>query len=167
MTNILTAAEASNVLRCSASDALMLSLLPSVDEYIANATGHNWANDSTINETAKAAARILITQWYENPAMLANGMTALSAGLVACLAQLEALALRFVIFEGLDGAGSITMVEAHAGDTVTSMVGVVNATGDQSTKFESVISTSGYLKQTSTDNLSGKFYRAHLTPPTT
>jgi hypothetical protein len=86
---------------------------------------------------------------------------------VAVQPQLEALALRYMVFEGLDGAGYCQLPQAYRGDTVTSLVGVVGVTGDQSTKFESVITESGYISQTSTDDLSGKFYRVLLTPPST
>lgn len=41
MANILTASEASAVLRCETTDADMLALLPLVDAYIRNATGHD------------------------------------------------------------------------------------------------------------------------------
>lgn len=163
--NILTASEAAEVLRCETTDALMLALLPSVDDYIQQATGHDWAADSTIEPMAKSAARILITLWHENPAMIGNTANNLSAGFSACLAQLEALALRYMIFEGLPGAGYITLPGAHEGDTVTALVGVVGVTGDQSAKFESVISLDGYIEQTSSDDLDEKYFRVLLTPP--
>ena len=93
MANILTAAEAATVLRCETTDADMLALLPLVDAYVKNATGRDWAIDNPIYPEAKAAARILITLWHENPGMLSSGMSSLSWGLSACLAQLEAKAL--------------------------------------------------------------------------
>ena len=93
MTNILTAAEAAIVLRVDATDPAMLQLLPMVDGYIKTATGRNWTADTTIEPMAKAAAQILLVQWYETPGMLGQGLTTLAAGLTACLAQLEALAL--------------------------------------------------------------------------
>jgi hypothetical protein len=92
-TNILTAAEAANVLRCDTTDPLMLALLPSVDAYVKHATGRAWEEDTTIEPLAKAAAMILITQWHENPGMSVTGQAVLSAGLTACLMQLEAQAL--------------------------------------------------------------------------
>ncbi len=91
MTNILTAAEAANVLRCLTTDALMLQLLPQVDEYIKTATGRDWTADTTIDPMAKAAAQILVTLWHENPAMTGSAGI-LPAGLSACLVQLEAKA---------------------------------------------------------------------------
>jgi len=92
-TYILTATEAANVLRCLNTDADMLALLPLVDAYIEQATGRNWAGDTSIDPLAKSAARILVTLWHENPAMIASGMGALPWGLTACLVQLEAKAL--------------------------------------------------------------------------
>ena len=93
MANILTAAEAANCLRCLTTDADMLALLPLVDDYIKDATGRDWTLDSTIQNKAKAAARILLTQWHENPGMIGQGITSLELGLRAVLTQLEALAL--------------------------------------------------------------------------
>jgi methionine-rich copper-binding protein CopC len=92
MTNILTAAEAANVLRCLTTDALMLQLLPQVDDYIKTATGRDWTADTTIEPKAKAAAQMLLTMWHENPSMTGNA-GALQGGLSACLTQLEAQAL--------------------------------------------------------------------------
>ena len=92
MTNILTAAEAANVLRCLTTDTLMLQLLPQVDDYIKTATGRDWTADSSIDVTAKAAAQILVTMWHENPAMIGSA-GALPGGLSACLVQLEAKAI--------------------------------------------------------------------------
>lgn len=92
MTNILTAAEAANVLRCLTTDVLMLQLLPQVDDYIKTATGRDWTADTTIDATAKAAAQILLTMLHENPSMI-GATGSLPGGLSACLSQLEAKAL--------------------------------------------------------------------------
>lgn len=165
MTNILTAVEAADVLRCETTDALMLAMLPSVDGYIRNATGHDWSADSTIHETAKAAARMLLVMWHENPAMISSGMNSMSHGLEAALTQLEAIALRYMIFEGISGVGSISLPGAQEGDTVSELVGVVGVSGDQSTSFESVITYDDEIQQTSASDLSEKYYRALLTPP--
>jgi len=164
MANILTAAEAAQVLRCEATDALMLALLPSVDAYIKGATGHDWAADSTVNPAAKSAARILITLWHENPAMIGS-QGALPWGLSAVLSQLEALALRYVIFEGLSSAGAIPLPGARRGDQVTQLIGVVNVSGDQSGSFETVITYDDEIQQTSSSDLEEKYFRALLERP--
>lgn len=164
MANLLTAAEASNVLRCLTTDALMLQLLPMVDKYIEVATGRDWTTDSTIHPAAKSAAQILITLWHENPAMIGDGGS-LSGGLSACLAQLEALALYYYTFEGLENAGYIPICGVKEGDTVVSLIGRVGATGSQATKFETVISLNGYLQQISSEDLSEKWYTAYIKPP--
>ena len=166
MSNILTASEAANVLRCEATDALMLNLLVAVDAYIRTATGRDWTQDVTIEPLAKAAARILITQWHEDPGMLAGGQVALSGGLSACLTQLEARALYYYTFEGRDGAGSIALDAANEGDTVDSVIGRVGATGSQAAAFETVISSSGYIQQLSSVDLSDCWFTAKLVPPT-
>lgn len=100
MANILTAAEAANVLRVDESDPTMLDMLPAVDRAIQQATGRDWAADDPVEPMAKAAARMLLTQWYENPAMIAQGYTSLGFGLTAMLGQLEAQALFLAIEEG-------------------------------------------------------------------
>jgi hypothetical protein len=164
MANILTAAEAAQVLRCTNTDALMLALLPSVDAYIRQATGHDWANDSTIHALAKAAARILITLWHENPGMIGS-QGALPWGLSAALAQLEALALRYKTFEGLSSAGWVSLPWAKAGDVVAELVGVVNTSGNQAASFAAYVEFDGLLEQTSSSDLSEKWFRVLLTPP--
>lgn len=165
MANILTATEASQTLRCAVTDPQMLALLPAVDEYIHQATGHNWAADATVHQTAKNAARILITLWHENPGMIAQGASALPWGLSATIAQLQALALRYRIFEGVPGAGYLELPGARAGDTVTELIGVVGATGDQSAKFDAIIIYDNLLRQVSGENLDGMYFRVLLTPP--
>lgn len=162
MANVLTATEASQVLRCETTDALMLALLPSVDAYLKNATGHDWAADSTINPSAKNAARILITLWHENPAQIGN-QNALPWGLSAALSQLEALALRYKIFEGSASAGYIPLDGVCEGDTVSELVAVTNGTGSYASSFETVISEDGYIYQ-SGSGLDEIYFRALITP---
>lgn len=165
MANILTAGEASTVLRCEITDADMLALLPQVDAYIRNATGHDWASDSPIYPLAKAAARMLLTLWHENPAMISSGMNMLGFGLSAALVQLEAIALRYKEFSGLEGAGGISLPGVYAGDSVSSVTGLVGVTGDQKASFETVISVDGQIQQVSVSDLSSNIYRVFLTPP--
>lgn len=164
MANILTASEGASVLRCEVTDNEMLALLPLVDSYIKNATGHDWAADSTIHSTAKSAARMLLVLWHENPAMMANGQGALGFGLTACLVQLEALAANFKEFKGSSGAGACELIGARVGDTVTNLIGLIGASGDQTAAFESVISVDDEIQQTSTSDLSDNWYRVTLTP---
>ncbi len=160
---ILTTAEAANVLRCADDDPNMLMLLPQIDAYIEQATGHDWAADTVIREEAKSAARMLLVRWHEDPGGMAAG-AALGFGLSAALTQLEALALRYVTFEGLSAAGYILIQNVTAGMTVESVTGVVGVSGDQSANFESVISVDGYLQQTSGSNLDDKWFSAYLVP---
>lgn len=166
MTNILTAAEAANFVRTETDDAVMLQFLPMVDEFIQRATGRDWTADGTINDVAKAAAGMLLVQWYDNPGMVGNE-NALSFGLANALAQLEAEALKYrkYQFEGLDGAGDISLPGALEGDDVISLTGVYGASGDQSSKFESEISDTGYIAQTSSSDLSDKLYVVILKSP--
>jgi hypothetical protein len=156
--------EAAVVLRCESTDENMLALLPQVDAYIQQATGRDWTVDSPISPVAKSAARMLLVMWHENPGMIGN-MSSLNFGLTSALVQLESLALRYVTFEGLDGAGYIEIPNVVAGTTVSSVVGVVGVSGDQHTNFESVITEDGYIYQSSTSDLSSKWYRAYLVPP--
>lgn len=116
MTNILTAAEAANVLRCLTTDALMLQLLPQVDDYIKTGTGRDWTADSSIDPMAKAAAQMLVTMWHENPSMTGNA-GALQGGLSACLTQLEAKALLLESSAVPDTALALTVSLPKDGDT--------------------------------------------------
>lgn len=90
---ILSATEASTVLRCGIDDPDMLDLLPLVDTYLAGATGLNWGDDPCdIPLEAKSAARMLLVMWHENPAMIGMPGSSLGFGLAAVLMQLKALA---------------------------------------------------------------------------
>lgn len=165
MTNILTAQEAANVLRCETTDPLMANLLDAIDLYIKTATGRDWAGDTTINAVAKSAARMLLVMWYENPGMVSTGdNSSLSYGIRAVLQQLEVEASRYANFAGLSGAGSIALPGARVGDTVVSLVGVIGVTGDKHTDFESYITVDDQIQQTSTSDLSANYYRAYLKP---
>jgi hypothetical protein len=93
VTNILTTTEGANALRTATNDVLMLDLLSQVDAYINNATGRDWTADSPIRPEAKAAARMLLVRWHEDPGGMAAG-SALGFGLSAAVVQLEALALQ-------------------------------------------------------------------------
>ncbi len=94
MANILTEAEAAAVLRTTEDDELMLDILPQVDAYIAMATGRDWSADSPVRPEAKAAARMLLVKWHEDPGAMGVAFGgALGFGLNAALIQLEALAL--------------------------------------------------------------------------
>lgn len=163
MTDILTAAEAAIVLRCEENDARMLQLLPQITAFIKNATGHDWENDDPILASAKAAARMLLVMEYEDPGMI-SGIKSLDYGLTFQLAQLQALALNYIEFQGRSGAGPIEVPLAFLGDAVDTLVGVSGVSGDQSGDFESVITVQGQIQQDSTEDLSDNFYRVHLTP---
>lgn len=163
MTNILTSNEAAIVLRCETTDPDMLALLPMIDSVIKNATGHDWTADNPILPEAKAAARMLLVTWHENPGMVGQ-QSALDFGLRSMLVQLEVLALRYVEFAGCDGAGSCRVLGACAGDTVSSVVGIVGITGSQVSGFETVITIDDQIQQTSTSDWSNKYFRAYLVP---
>ena len=90
---ILSQAEAATVLRCEQDDPNMIDLLPLVDGYIRQATGRDWSQDTWVRPEAKAAARMLLVRWHEDPGGMASG-SALGYGLAAILTQLEALALQ-------------------------------------------------------------------------
>lgn len=163
MANILTSTEGANVLRCEATDADMLALLPLVDTYLKNATGRDWTADSTIHPTAKAAARMLLVMWHEDPGRLSSGGS-LGFGLQAALTQLQALALQHRNFAGRSGAGPINLPGVTAGETVSSVTGLIGVTGNQASAFETVITVDGQIQQLSTADLSENWYRAYLVP---
>ncbi len=163
MANILTAAEAANFLRSTSDDAVMLQFLPLVDQYLKQATGHDWATDSTIHNTAKLAAGMLLTYWYDNPGMVGQAPGALSGALVAL--EAEALKYRKYEFEGLDGAGSISLPGARVGDDIVILVGVYGVTGNQSSKFEGTISEEDEIQQTDAGDLSENQYVVVLKHP--
>jgi hypothetical protein len=163
MANILNAAEAANFIRSTTDDAVMLQLLPLADTYLSQATGHDWATDATKHNTAKMAAGVLLTYWYDNPNAIGQAPEALTALLV----QLEAIALKYrkYLFEGLNTAGSIPLPGARAGDVVITLTGVYGVAGDQSAKFEATVSDDDQIEQTATDDLSDNQYVVVLKHP--
>ena len=95
MGSILTTFEAANVLRCEENDPTMLDLLEQVSAFIENATGWKWSEDGVISASAKSAARMLLVQWFENPAQTGSEYEVpLTFGLNAVLLQLKAEAVR-------------------------------------------------------------------------
>jgi hypothetical protein len=162
--NILTATEAANALRAATTDPDMLALLPLVDAYIYRATGYDWTKDTTIRPEAKAAARMLIVQWHENPGMMAINQNVLPFGLLAALTQLEAIALqtRQFSFAARIDAGACECKGALVGDHVIALVGIIGATGDGHTSFESVITIQDQIQQTSASDLSANTYLVSL-----
>jgi hypothetical protein len=163
MANILTAPEAANFLRSTADDAVMLQFLPLVDQYLQQATGHDWAADAEVHDTAKLAAGMLLTYWYDNPGMVGQAPGTLSGSLVAL--EAEALKYRKYEFEGMNGAGSISLPGARTGDDVIKLVGVYGVTGDQSGKFEATISVDDQIQQTDAGDLSENQYVVVLKHP--
>lgn len=149
-------------MRCAVDDPEMLDLLPQVDGYIVNATGHDWAADAAINPVARAAARMLLVKWHEDPAMNATQAASLAYGLTACLLQLESTDAQNMEFMGLNGAGYLYLPGAAVGDTVVSVVGLVGISGNQAASFESVISLPDYIRQVSSANLYLKWFRVNL-----
>jgi hypothetical protein len=166
MANILTDDEAAAVLRVEADNPDMTGLLDLVDNYIKAATGRDWTTDTPIHPGAKAAARMLLVMWFENPAMTGQP-GALDFGLRAMLTQLEAEALKYrkVTFYGLNGSGYITALDAQLGDNVLSVTGVYGVSGNQASKFETVISQAESIKQTNSGDLSANVYVAILKNP--
>lgn len=163
MTNILTAAEAANFIRTEETDAVMLQLLPLVDQYLLSATGHNWAADSEIHPSAITAAGMLITHWYDNPGAIGQPPSSVRSTLM----QLEAEALKYrkYQFSGADSAGGIFLEGARKGDEVVRLVGVYGATGDQSSMFESVLTANDQIQQTQGGDLSENLYVVVLKHP--
>ncbi len=160
---ILTNDEAANFLRTNNSDVVMQQLMPLVDEYLLNASGHDWASDTEKDKTAKVAAGMLLTFWYDNPSMVGQAPAAVRATLV----QLEAKALSYRKYQFFGGSssGSVVLDGAQIGDVVIKLIGVYGVSGDQSAKFESIISADGQIQQTNSSDLSDNQYVVVLKHP--
>jgi hypothetical protein len=163
MANILTPAEAAQFIRSTADDAVLLMFQPLVDAYLKNASGHDWTTDSTKHPTAKTAAGMLLTYWYDNPSMVGQAPASLSAALVQL--EIEALKYRKYEFAGLESAGAISLDSARKGDEVILLVGTYGVTGDQTESFEAVVSEDGQIEQTDEDDLSDNLYVVVLKHP--
>lgn len=165
---ILTVSEAAAVLRVDATDPQMLNLLPLVDGYIRSSTGFDWTSLEEIPAQAKAAAQLLLVQWYDNPVDAGktnSGGITLGFGLTGALAQLEALGLEYKVVEGLAGSGYIAVAGVKEGSSVVTATGLVGDSGDASAYFESYVTVDGYVRQIYTGNLDEKFYRLRIVPP--
>jgi hypothetical protein len=162
--NILTPTEAANALRCDPTDPQMVDLLPQVDAFLKNATGWDWSLDTAIDPTAKAAARMLLVMWHEDPAMMAQRNAPLGFGLDSCITQLKCLSANHLEFQGRSGSGSCKLVGAAVGDTVTGLVGLIGSNGSQVALFETVISVENEIQQLVSTDLSARWYRVNLTP---
>jgi hypothetical protein len=88
----------------------------------------------------------------------------LGFGLRAALVQLEVEARKYHTFEGLNGAGYLTLDGVKAGESVVSVTGLVGVTGDQASKFETTISYDGLIQQTSSSDLDDCWFRAYVKP---
>jgi hypothetical protein len=164
--NILTTAEGAAVCKCTEDEPLMVMLLPQVDAYIKRATGRDWAAETIIPQEAKSAARGILVQWHEDPGSLTGSQaTVLTANIQACLSQLRAMAHYYFTFEGLPGSGQIPIPGIYEGDTVISLVGKVGISGDQSSKFETVITWDGFLQQLAGVDLEEMWFTAYVMPP--
>ncbi|HAE59758.1 MAG TPA: hypothetical protein DCG54_09720 [Anaerolineae bacterium] len=163
MPTILTAAEAADVLRLEVNNPDMLNLLPLVDSYIQNASGRDWAADSSIHPTAKAAARILLVQWFENPGQFGPGSTP-PYGFQAVVGQLEAIALQTKLFTGRNGAGFFSLQGVRIGERLRDVVGVIGASGDHSAAFASMITVNDQVQQISNADLSESYFQARFVP---
>jgi hypothetical protein len=163
--NILTAAEAAAVLRVAEDDTELLNLLPLIDAEIKAATGRAWEDDETVHPLAKKAARVLLIRNYEDPGMLSKTQyKTLNLAWQNAITQLTAEALKYkkYEFEGLSSSGYVSLEYANKGDQVLSLVGIWGVSGDQTSDFESVVSESGYLRQTSGSDLSDNGYLVTL-----
>lgn len=150
------------------NDAQMLNLLPLVDGYIQSATGYDWTSLEVIPPQAKAAAQLLLVQWYDNPVdadKASSGIYGYGYGVMGALGQLEAMGLQYKIVEGLAGAGYICVPGVKEGSSIATAVGVSGDSGDRSAYFESYVTEEGYVKQLYTGNLDEKFYRLRIIPP--
>lgn len=94
---ILTVQEAANILRLvNPADYPQLDiLLPFVDDYIKTATGHDWAEDSAIDPTAKMLASALVVRWFEDPGQMGN-ISDNDIGVKSLVGQLHGKALELV-----------------------------------------------------------------------
>ena len=163
MANILTDAEAADWVRTDATDTAMLNLLDSVDATVKAATGRDWTADATVHPLAKAAAGMILTAWYDDPAQIGSVPSRATGALL--MLEVEALKYRKYTFFGVNGAGPVYLPGALEGDDVISLTGVHGVSGDQSAKFEAEISDSNYIQQTDNGDLSENIYVAILKSP--
>ncbi len=166
MPNILTSAQAENALRVPSGDLRVADLLPQIDSFVQRTTGRDWTQDASIHPTAVSAATMLLVMWFENPAMIGDA-GAMPFGLTHALMILEAEALKYRKhkFDGIHGAGSISLPYARPGDDVIKLVGIYGVSGSRTADFESEISEAGAIQQTASSDLSENIYVVVLKSP--
>lgn len=164
--SILTATQAANALRVLSTDPRLVDLLPIIDEYIQQATGRDWSEDATIHKIAVSVATMLLVQWYEDPGAM-GGMGDMPHGITAQLTMLEAEALKYrkYTFTGINGAGAVSLPGARIGDEVIKLLGIYGASGSQTASFESTISETDQIQQSSGADLSETIFVVILKNP--
>lgn len=85
------------------------------------------------------------------------------------LPKVDFSSLKFLRFDGRNGAGAITLTGAAVGDRVLALIGVTTATGAMvvgtiPTQFEGTISVVNQIQQALAGDLSGNDYVALLAP---
>ena len=89
---LLTLEEARELLRIDGTDndGIVQHTLAAALGYLNTATGHDWSADATPDAVAKRAAAMLLIQWFEMPAGLAEGgAPPLTYGLTNLIKQLQ------------------------------------------------------------------------------
>lgn len=163
MPTILSPQEAAHFVRTEPTDPILQQLMPLVDQYLIDATGHDWSLDDPVHNTAITAAGMLLVYWYDNPMLVGQAPAALSGALV----QLEAEARKWrkFHFNGNNGTGGVSVPGTRVGDVVKTLVGVYGASGDQKAKFEPIITVDNQIQQTDAGDLSENQYVAVVKHP--
>lgn len=99
---ILTAQEVADLLDYTSVDEVppkvMSVLVPAIGQFLFDSTGKDWVTltdvYTQIDPTAKMAAGVLLVRWFENPAQIGMGNTAVmrDSGFSSLIGQLAARA---------------------------------------------------------------------------
>jgi hypothetical protein len=116
------------------------------------------ANLAAIGSSATFAGLVELATDAEAQAVTDTARAVTAHGLGAALADLELIA-----FVGKNNVGACTATGLKVNDVIFSVTGVVAAdVGDQSAKFEAVVSVADQIQQTDSGNLSTKVYLAFV-----
>lgn len=106
MANILTAAEAADVVSASPTDNRLLMVMSQVDATIQGATGHDWTQDNPINSIAKRAAMCRLAVDYDLGSMNPQQAAIMERAYLSAITQLETIQMGLQALKNINTAAN-------------------------------------------------------------
>lgn len=113
MTNILTAAEAAEIVSVDPDDSRLLMILPQVDSTIQEATGHDWTKDTPIHPIAKRAAMCRLAVDYDLGSMNPQQTATMERAYLSAITQLESIQTGMQAVQNINSAANASDMLAY------------------------------------------------------